>query len=260
MKSGFSLILTGLVAALSLLQSCGINSNLMFKEHKGDSQVIYLTDSIPMFPIEDYRISPDDKIAFTMATNDGTKIVEQISGVSSGNSASGSPIEYIVRRDGKVELPVIGKVMVMGLTIEELEDTLELRFSHEYKRPFVQAQVTNQRVIVFPGNGSDAVVVPLLNANTTLMEALAKAGGIADRGRASRIKLIRVVNGERLAYSIDLSTLKGLKHVDMVVQASDYIYVEPSPQLAKEIAADVVPVVSLISSALFIISAISILK
>lgn len=262
MKSSGKFFLGAWVMLILLLGSCGVNSNLMFKEQKGDDKVVYITDSIPKYPQKDYTISPDDKISFSMATKKGSTIVENISGitVSENGGSNGATIEYIVRSDGKVELPVIGKVYVQGLTIEQFEDTLEKRYSRDYKDPFVQARITNHRVIVFPGNGSDAVVVPLENANTTLMEALAKAGGITERGKASSIKLIRIVDGQRVAYGIDLSTMEGLKYVDMIVQANDYIYVEPTPELAKEIASDIVPVVSLISSAIFIISAISILK
>jgi hypothetical protein len=46
----------------------------------------------------------------------------------------------------------------------------------------------------------------------------------------------------------------------MIVQANDYIYVEPTAELAKELSQDVVPIVSLLSSALFIFSAINTLK
>lgn len=261
MKFNRSIFLNSWIILILLLGSCGINSNLMFKEQKGGEPVVYITDSIPKFPEQDYTISPDDKIAFTMTTNNGSTIVENLSGISEGSKgAAGSSIEYIVRSDGRVELPVVGKMYVQGFTIEQLEDSLQKAFSTEYKNPFVQAKVTNQRVIVFPGSGSDAVVVPLENANTTLMEALAKAGGITERGKSSGIKVIRLVNGKRVAYGIDLSTMEGLKYVDMVVQANDYIYVEPTPELARELAEDVVPIVSLLSSALLIISAISILK
>ena len=92
------------------------------------------------------------------------------------------------------------------------------------------------------------------------MEALAHAGGITDRGKANTVKLMRRVDGKREIYWIDLSTIEGLQYVDMIVQANDYIYVEPTPEIAKEISQDIVPVISLASSALFIISAINILK
>jgi len=240
-----------------LFQSCGINSNLMFKQAKGEEN----NDSIPLQPSEAYRISPDDKITFTLSTNNGADIIEGVTGISDDvKKQTKATTEYLVRRNGEVELPVLGIVHVAGLTVEECEDTLISLFSAEYQSPYVQVKITNQRVIVFPGNGSDATVVQLENSNTTLMEALALAGGITDRGKANTVKLMRKVDGARQVYVIDLSTIEGLKYVDMIVQANDYIYVEPTPEIAKEIARDVVPIVSLLSSAIVIFTAINFLK
>jgi polysaccharide export outer membrane protein len=239
-----------------LIQSCGVNSNVMFKEAK--DEVKY--DSIPLNPSEEYKISVDDKIKFTLTTNNGTDIIEKMSGISSEKSSGADLFEYIVRSNGEAELPMVGKIKLAGLTVEQAEDTLVKLFSSEYIDPFVQIKVTNQRVIVFPGNGSDAKVIPLLNSNTTLMEALAQAGGITDRGKANTIKLMRKVDGKRVVYGIDLSTMDGLQYVDMIVQANDYIYVEPTPEIGKQVAQNVVPIVSLISSAIIIISAINLFK
>lgn len=239
----------------ALFTSCGVNSNVMFKVPKGE--VNY--DSIPMSPTEDYKISVDDKISFTLFTNNGAQIIDVMSGVSEEVNRASGDFEFVVRRNGEVELPVIGKIKAEGKSIEQFEDTLTGLFSM-YQDPFVQVRVTNQRVIVFPGNGSDAKVIPLVNANTTLMEALAQAGGITDRGKANTIKLMRKVDGKREVYGIDLSTIEGLKYVDMIVQANDYIYIEPTPDLGKEVAEDVVPVISILSSAIIIFSAINLLK
>ncbi|NRA10333.1 MAG: SLBB domain-containing protein, partial [Crocinitomicaceae bacterium] len=145
-------------------------------------------------------------------------------------------------------------------SIEECEDKLVDLFSAQYKEPFVQVNITNHRVIVFPGNGSDAKVVTLSNTNTTLMEAIALAGGITDRGKANTIKLIRKIEGKREVYVMDLSTMEGLQYVDMLVQADDYIYIEPTAEIAKEISKTIVPIVSLLSSAIFIFSAINLFK
>jgi len=143
-------------ATSMLLQSCGINSNLMFKQAKGEEN----NDSIPLQPVAAYRISPDDKITFSLSTNNGSEIVKGISGISTdAKSVQASTTEYMVRRNGEVELPVLGIVKVAGLTVEECEDKLIELFSVEYQSPFIQVRITNQRVIVFPGNGSDATVV-----------------------------------------------------------------------------------------------------
>lgn len=217
------------------------------------------SDSILFQPAVEYTISHDDKFSFILYTNGGQRIVEQMAGMDKAVGQAEVP-EYLVRQDGTAELPVIGVIKVGGLTVKECEDTLAVLYSKEYQDPFVQLKVTNQRVIVFPGNGSDAKVVPLQNNNTTLMEAIAQAGGIADRGRADRVKIMRQVNGRREVFLLDLSTIEGLKYADIVVQANDYIYVEPSEQLTKEVVAEAAPIVSLLSSALIIFTVISTLK
>jgi polysaccharide export outer membrane protein len=235
---------------LCVMNGCAINSNLMFKEPKGDQAI---ADSIPLHPKGDYRISIDDKLTFTLATNEGKRIVESLSGVSSGVQISGAQIqEYVVRKSGKAEFPVIGEVLVAGLTVAQCEDTLESHFESQYQDPFVQVRITNQRVIVFPGNGGDAKVVPLMNNNTTLMEALAQAGGITERGKARSVKVMRIEEGQREVYKIDLSTIDGLKYADMIVQGNDYIYIEPNADIAKGVVREIAPVLSILSSALVI--------
>ena len=92
----------------------------------------------------------------------------------------------------------------------------------------------------------------------TLLEAIALAGGVTERGRASRIKLIRKdEEGKRQVYMIDLSIIEGLEYTDILVQANDYIYVEPVPEIGRELLKEVTPIVSLISSAAIVISVIS---
>lgn len=236
--------------------SCGVNSNIMFKTPKG---VEYKYDSIPMRPTEEYRISPDDKIAFTISNKQGHKIIENQTGVGGLNPLpmNARDMEYIVKPDGYVELPVIGNVHVEGLTITACEDTLAKLYSKEHQDPFVQVRVTNQRVIVFPGDGSDAKVVPLVNTNTTLMEAIAQAGGITDRGKANTIKLMRKIKGKREVYLIDLSKIEGLHYTDMIVQSNDYIYVEPNPRLAREVVAQITPFVTVLSSLVIVLTVLN---
>jgi len=230
--------------------SCNINKNLMFKTPK-DATV--KKDSIPLQPSYEYTVSKDDKFSFQLYTNNGEKIVDEMTGIGT-EGITKSPIEYLVRSNGMVDLPILGSISVSGLSVKQLEDTLAELYAAKngYINPFVQVKLTNQRVIVFPGSGGDAKVVLIQNNNTTLMEVIALAGGIADRGRADRVKLMRVENGKRIVYELDMSTIDGLKYADLVVQANDYVYVEPSEQVGKELVESSAPIISLFSSLLII--------
>lgn len=243
-----------------IIQSCGINSNLMLKTHR-DYEFADI-DSLNTTKL-DYKIDINDILQLRFFTNDGIRILDVT--LSEDQNAQSTQIlnperslNYIVRNDSLVNLPVIGEVNLVGKTIREAEIYLGEQYKGYYIDPFVQISVTNKRIIVFPGNGGDAQVLYLSNPNTTLMEAIALAGGITERGRASRVKLIRKnEEGKREVYKVDLSTIEGLEYTDIIVQANDYIYVEPVPEIGREILKEVTPVVSLISSAAVIITVIS---
>ena len=239
-----------------ILNSCGINGNMMFKTPK-DGSFVY--DSIPLKPKEDYKLSIDDKLTFNLNTNDGKNLIEGMSGTatfmnqsSNGGGVSNSGArginEYVIRSNGFVELPVLGDLYVEGLTIKQCEDTLEYLFQNQYQDPFVQLQVTNRRCVVFSGDGSAANIVNLKNINTTLLEVLAQTGGISQRGKSRIVKVMRKVGDKREIYHIDVSTIDGLKYADMIIKGNDYIYVEPRPEIIKGAIKECAPIASLASS------------
>lgn len=244
-----------------VISSCGVNTHIMFKTTDED----VIIDDIPISPSDAYRLAPDDKFTFSMYVEGGKRIIDIGSGINTGENESqqlqsGKQIEYLVRNDGKANLPILGLVDISGLTIIEVQEKLRALYSINYIDPFIQVEVTNRRVIVFPGTGGDAKVVPITNNNTTLMEAIALAGGITERGKANKVKVMRQTQAGREVYQIDLSTIDGLKYADMIVQSNDYIYVEPSKQLTREFLKDATPIISLISSAIVIVSVILTLK
>jgi polysaccharide export outer membrane protein len=234
-----------------ILHSCAnVNSNVLFKIPKGEN---FQYDSLPLKPSQDYVIGPGDRFNFVFSTNKGEKLITGLSGVKGvdGQSfyQSSNIQDYLVRTDGTAELPVIGVIKVQGMTITNLKDTLTKILMKDYIDPFVQIRLTNQRVIVFNGRGRAQVVV-LGNLNTTLLEVLALAGGLDFDAKANSIKLIRKVNNKREVYKINLSTIHGMKQAEMIVQSSDYIYVDFKPRLASSFLTEVSPWLSLFTTTL----------
>ena len=162
-------------------------------------------------------------------------------------------LNYLVERDGMVKLPTLGRVNLVGLSIIEAEKKLEELYSAYYKDPFVQLSVTNNRVIVSTGSGGTAQIIGIEN-NMTVVEVLARAGGITSRGNASKIKVIRNVGNTKEVYQLDLSTIEGIYQGDLIVQANDIVYVEPNPEIAREILRDITPILTLLTSMLALVA------
>ncbi|MFT4771462.1 MAG: polysaccharide export outer membrane protein [Cryomorphaceae bacterium] len=257
-------ILILVVVSLSL-GSCTINKDLLFQ-----TPTDYSYDEIPNSAQVEVVIAPNNLLNFDFFTGNGHILVEQSigNGILGGGGGQNNQnmmnqrnqISYLVNEDGTVKLPVLGRVNLDGLSIREAESKLEDMYSVYYKEPFVMLRVQNNRVIISPGAGGTAQVITLVNANTTLMEALAMAGGVDGRGNASEIKLLREnrETGSREVYLLDLSTIEGMEAADMIVQANDIIYVEPLPLIAREILEEITPIVTLITTAALLIAILNV--
>ncbi len=246
---------------LLTISSCGINSNLMLKTPKD-----YVFDKLDVDSANaaknEYIIQVNDIIKFKFFTNNGQKVLDVVTSNvgSTQNSSQSNAMSYTIMSDSLVRLPSVGEINIVGKSIREAEMFIENEFKSLYVDPFVQVSVENKRAIVFPGSGGDSKVVILKNNNTTLLEVLALAGGITERGRASKIKLMRGDEGNKKVYLIDLSTIDGLRYTDLVIQNGDYLYIEPVAELGKEILKEIAPLVSIISSAAVIISVLTLFK
>jgi len=204
--------------------------------------------------IDQYRLAPNDELTFRVFTNEGEILIDPVAPLA-GQQFLQQTVTYIIEHDGKVKLPVLGYIQLASKTIREAETMLEQEFARYYHNPFVQVRVINNRVIVFTGGrGGTSNVIYLENPNTTLIEALARAGGISD-GKASRIKLIRKGEGsEPKVYLINLADITGVNTGNIVVQANDIIYVEPRPRVALLVLENITPYISILTAALLVYS------
>jgi polysaccharide export outer membrane protein len=222
--------------------SCKVfRSNLMLKTSK-DYTYDKIADSLSR---QDYKIEANDLINVRIFSNDGFKIVDL---ATANQNTRFIELDYVINMDGTVKLPLVGRVKLAGLSVREATEYLEQVYAEYYVKPFVFLAVTNKRVIVFPGNGGTARVLNLTNNNTTVIEALALTGGIAEDGKAYKVKLIRNQGDKPKVYLMDLSKIEGIAVGNTVVLAHDIIYVEPRYRFAKTLVSEITPVISLITS------------
>lgn len=243
--------LTIFLFSLIVFSSCKVfRSNLMLKTPK-DFAYDQLVDSLSRL---DYRIAPNDAVQYKIFPNNGFKLIDMASNSSGGGFRD--DLNVIVDSQGFINMPLLGRVKVAGLTLQQAEKLLESKFVIQYVDPYVTLRITNKRVIVFPGNGGAAKVMPLMNSNTTVIEAIAAAGGIMEDGKAYKVKLFRN-NPDSVqkpfVYLMDLSRIEGLSLANAKVQAGDIIYVEPRYKPVATTIKELSPVLTLISTMLILI-------
>lgn len=230
------------------------------------TKVNYQYDDHKQIKEELYRIEVDDKISFSISTNEGEILVNPMTSTGSGNQDNyqrqrlnqqqyqqGGSSGYLIEYDGTVKLPIIGRCSMQGMTLREAEVFLEKKYSDYFNQPFVRLTVDNRRVFVF--QGSTASVAQLINQNTTLFELLAQIGGVGD-AKAHKIKLIRTKDEKTYVYAIDLSKVDNIDQGKIVLQSNDVVYITPRDRVAKEITEAVAPYLSLMATVLAILAVV----
>jgi polysaccharide export outer membrane protein len=149
-----------------------------------------------------------------------------------GYSQSGqfiNPYGYYIDSDGFLDLPILGKVRVGGLTIERAQDTISTVVRKYLERPVVRLKLLNFRVSVL--GEVKAVSTIQANDNTlTLLQALASAGGASEFGDLSQIKIIRQSGDKTFVFYANLLTEDYLKSPYFYLEPNDVIIVPPLKQ------------------------------
>jgi polysaccharide biosynthesis/export protein len=234
---------------LAVLTSCNALYPSMMLKTPSNYHFDQLHDSTSAV---NYKISPNDIITMRLYSRNGFHIVDLTNSTAGGSTGSTNiataGIDYLVESDGTVKLPAIGRIPISGLTIRQATEMLEIKYKDLYIQPYILLQVSNRRVIVFPGDPGTAKVIPLVNNNTTLIEALALCGGITESGKARKIKLIRGDPAKPQIYLIDLSKIDGIKDGNTILQANDIIYVTPQRTPTIVLLERVTPILSALTT------------
>ncbi len=131
---------------------------------------------------------------------------------------------------GEISLPLAGNVVAAGKTVPELQTAIAARLAESYlQHPQVSVFVkeyASQR-ITLQGALNNPGIYPVMG-KTSLLQAVAMAGGLAPLAEADGVVVFREVDGKRMAAVFDLSKISTGHATDPRVYGDDIIVVAKS--------------------------------
>jgi len=168
--------------------------------------------------------------------------------------------KYVVYSDGTIQLPLLNTVEVAGLTIKELNEALTTKYRRYLKQPYVKTSVLNHKVFAL-GEVVKRGPIAMDGENISLIEVIAKAGGLTDYAIRDRVRIISEENGEYVLRTVNLNKFATLNSTNLMLKHNSIVYIEPKDTKAVRVALnDYVPIVQAISSVLSTFVTISILN
>ncbi|PAC30615.1 polysaccharide biosynthesis/export family protein [Flectobacillus sp. BAB-3569] len=137
------------------------------------------------------------------------------------------PLGYLVDSLGFIEMPLIGRIQLEGLTLSQASIKVKESLEPYLKKPSVNVRILNHKFTILGEVGKPSIY-NLLDDNTTLLDALGQAGDLTIYGRRDNIMLIRDSNGTREYIRLNLLDKNILNSKYFYLKNGDVIYVEPS--------------------------------
>ena len=148
-------------------------------------------------------------------------------------------IDYLIDVDGNIDFPVLGKIKLLGLTVEEAKQLLKKKFEecNLLKDPVIIIRLKNYRVTV-SGEVRNPGVYPASGERMTILEAIGMAGDLTIKGRRDNVLVIRDFNGSKTYTRIDLTSKELFNSPVYFLTQNDFVYVEPNNSAVSSASGD----------------------
>jgi len=189
------------------------------------------------------RIMPKDELTITVNSTDPVAAsafnlaVTRVSSTNTVNMSSQQAlITYLVDNEGNINFPKLGKIHVVGMSKDELQNYISDKIAPHFaadEHPIVTVTMSNYRVTVM-GEVASPKVVSVGSEKMSVLEAIASAGDLGIYGSRKDVLIIREdVTGMKSTHRLDLTDANVINDPYYYVQQNDIIYVTPNKTKAK---------------------------
>lgn len=224
--------LSFLVAAAAL---CACTSQAYvpyFQDRTKDSEDITIsrTDSFITF-------RPEDRIGIIVNCMDpqltelfNLPVANRYIGATNSIASQGQVMSYPVDEEGFVEMPVIGKVKIGGLTRTQAENLIRetLVSQNLVKDPIVNIVYLNLGFSLM-GEFAHPCRVQINKDRYTILDAIAEGGDLTICAKRDNIRVVREENGVQKTYFVNLCSAEDVVNSPAYyIHQNDVIYAEPN--------------------------------
>jgi polysaccharide biosynthesis/export protein len=189
-------------------------------------------DSVMLWELKkaaEYKVQPSDNlyISIKSLSEKANDIFNQQVGASEMTSDASIYLNsYTVNREGFIDCPVIGKVYVRNMTVEEVKEALQKLVGEYLKETIVIVKLVNFNITVL-GEVQRPGEFKVYQDKITIFEGISMAGDFTDFANRKEVALIRVTEKGSEIHYIDLNSVSVLSSPYYYLKPNDVIYAAP---------------------------------
>lgn len=227
------------VLAILLLASCTSQKNLIYFQNddlKSDNQpdtMLYKYENGYTNSSPEYKLQPHDMIyvqIYSSLDNASSALFQ--STTQSGNTTQATDntlylTSYEVDNDGNIDLPTIGKINVLGMSIEEAQNAIKQKAEEFSEGITVTCRMVTFRIKV-AGEVNKPGIYTFYQPSVNIFDALLAAGDLTYYGNRQKVRIVRKSETEDAIYTLDIRKASVMKNKNYYLRPGDIVYVEPN--------------------------------
>lgn len=212
------------------LSSCLTNKDLVYlqgEKKELNNEIYYKELAKP------YRVQIGDVLKINVKALDD-ELVDIFNPTGDGGQTNGQAGLYFtgftIDLHGDIEFPILGRMNVLGLTTEEIEERVKVELLKKYFKDtadvFITVKLSGLRYVTI-GEISSKGVKTLFQDRVNIIEAIANAGDILPAGNRKDVLIVRQYPDGQRIHHIDLTTIEAINSPYYYIKPNDIILVKP---------------------------------
>lgn len=224
----FLLTMLGTVWLLFSCTSCTNARKLTIMKDVGANETVPGPRPAPL-----YHIRPSDNLYIGVLTpdqdlskmTDPTATGPTFPTAFEGN-ASKAVNGYIVDADGNVTIPMLGKIAVAGLTVDQATDSIDSVSVRFVKKAAVKVRLLSFKVTVL-GEVRTPGIYFNYNNYITILDAISLAQGTTDYAKLKEVLVLRPTSRGTRTYTVNLNSKSAIQSPAWYLQPDDVVIIQP---------------------------------
>ena len=230
MKNMSKITKLGLAALLMamLFASCVPQKKMLYLKDAqmlGENQSInYVNDRAI-----NYKLQPGDNLYIRFVNILDERSAVLLNGSASQTYSSDASIylqSYTLDEEGRVEMPLLGKIELKNLTVDEAKERLQTELDKYINQTTIIVKLSNFNLTVL-GEVNRPGMYKVYQSQINLFEAISLAGNMTQFAKNDQVKIIRQTENGSEILTVNMGSADILSSPYYYLKPNDIIYVEP---------------------------------
>jgi polysaccharide export outer membrane protein len=179
----------------------------------------------------DYKLQPGDNLFIRFINTIDERSVAALTGDASTRSTFNSDASiylqsYTLDEDGRIELPLVGKIELKNLTVDQAKDKMQTELNKYINQTTVIVKLSNFNLTLL-GEVTRPGMYKVYQTQINLFEAVSMAGNMTNFAKKSEVKIIRQTDNGSEIITVDMGKADILSSPYYYLKPNDIVYVEP---------------------------------